>query len=75
MRPMDPPWIDGPSHWGDPEYEKGVIEMDERDRDSRLEALALAVRHPLLKSDSAEKIIEDAEKYFTFLKGDEEDSN
>lgn len=21
---MDPPWIDGPSHWGDPEYEKAM---------------------------------------------------
>ena len=45
--------------------------MDERDRDNRLEALALAVRHPLSDSDSAEKIIKDAEKYFTFLKGED----
>ena len=72
---MDPPWIDGPSHWGDPEYEKGVIEMDERDRNIRLEALELAVRNPARGSNDAEKIVEDAEKYFTFLKGDEEDSN
>ena len=21
---MDPPWIDGPSHWGDPEYEDAM---------------------------------------------------
>ncbi len=23
---MDPPWIDGPPHWGDPEYEKAMRE-------------------------------------------------
>ena len=29
---MDPPWIDGPLHWGDPEYEK-EMEMASRNRE------------------------------------------
>lgn len=45
--------------------------MDERDK--RLEALELAVHHPAGLSDTAEKFVEDAEKYLAFLKGDEAD--
>ena len=25
---MDPPWIDGPAHWGDPEYEKAMSKCE-----------------------------------------------
>lgn len=49
--------------------------MDERDRSIRLEALELAVRNPTTGSDTAETIVGDAEKYFTFLKGEESESD
>ena len=69
---MDPPWIDGPLHWGDPKYEEEMMN-EEREENNRLAALELAVRHPRDQSATAEKIIEDAEKYSAFLKGEKAD--
>ena len=29
---MDPPWIDGPAHWGDPEYEAAMKDKELADK-------------------------------------------
>ena len=44
--------------------------MDEREQQNRIEALANAVRHRL-KEETADDIVESAEKYYEFLQGDD----
>ncbi len=43
--------------------------MENREHDDRIEALANAVRHRL-KEETADDIVKSAEKYFTFLNGE-----
>jgi len=45
--------------------------MDDREYQLRVEALANAVRHRL-KEETADDIVKSAEKYFAFLKGEQE---
>ena len=66
---MDPPWIDGPSHWGDPKYEERIMEVQERE--DRREALAHAVKNRLENASTPEDIVKAAEKYLEFLKGED----
>ncbi len=49
-----------------------MTEQEQQEVNTRLEALNLAVRNPAGLSDTAEKIVEDAEKYFDFLKGEDD---
>ena len=47
--------------------------MDEREQQNRVEALANAVRHRL-REESADDIVNSAEKYFEFLQGKYDES-
>ena len=44
--------------------------MDEREQQNRIEALENAVRHRL-KEETADDIVNTAEKYYEFLQGDD----
>lgn len=66
---MDPPWIDGPSHWGDPEYERQMkkdIEMASRNREELQKQFEADGKTRFVRTEDVDaEIVDDA--YYHFL--------